>query len=96
MTILSKFNRLVSVETNPASWHSVSPATALVNRCCISNYYFSNLSPTGHDYFNVTSFSARPEQKVRRVIAALDNQHRKFMRYMHNDGLGKTALYKKP
>src|SRR5262249_21627210 len=34
-TIVSKANRLVVMETNKASWHSVSPVAAVAPRCCI-------------------------------------------------------------
>ena len=72
VTIPSLFNRLVIMETNRNSWHSVSPVVVDKPRCCVSNYYFSPLSPDGSDYFHITSFSARPEQKVRRVVAQVD------------------------
>jgi Rps23 Pro-64 3,4-dihydroxylase Tpa1-like proline 4-hydroxylase len=58
VTIHSKFNRLVLMETTPSSWHSVSKVKSEQARYCVSNYYFSPQSPTGKDYFNVTSFSA--------------------------------------
>ena len=37
----SFFNRLVLMETNDRSWHSVNPVKGSERRCCISNYYFS-------------------------------------------------------
>lgn len=93
VTIVSKFNRLVIMETNPGSWHSVSPVKTTRLRCCLSNYYFSPVSPTGRDYFNVTSFSARPEQKCRRVIASIDNRVRQAVRVLVPAGLGKKDIY---
>lgn len=63
------FNRLVVMETNQTSWHGVSPVTIKAPRCCIFNYLFSDLAPSGKDYFHKTSFSARPEQKIRRTLA---------------------------
>ncbi|HKQ30782.1 MAG TPA: 2OG-Fe(II) oxygenase, partial [Burkholderiales bacterium] len=74
VTIVSQYNRLVLMETNPWSWHSVSPVRVEGERCCVSNYYFSPMSPIGYGYFNVTSFSARPEQKLRRAAAWVDNR----------------------
>lgn len=92
-TIASNFNRLVVMETTPISWHSVSEVRVDKVRKCVSNYYFSPLSPTGHDYFNVTSFSARPEQPLRRVIANIDNRLRQAVRKVAPDGLGKNDVY---
>lgn len=80
VTILSAFNRLVLMETNKGSWHSVSPVETDEPRCCLSNYYFSESSPTGEDYYHVTSFTGRPGQRVRRTLGRLDNFARKFAR----------------
>jgi Rps23 Pro-64 3,4-dihydroxylase Tpa1-like proline 4-hydroxylase len=92
-TITSKFNRLVIMETTPASWHSVSRVMADRLRCCVSNYYFSPDSPTGVGYRNVTSFSARPEQKMRRAIAWMDNRIREIVRLVAPAGVGRKDLY---
>ena len=75
-TIVSRFNRLAIMETNPWSWHSVSEVKVDRLRCCVSNYYFSPRSPTGQDYFNITAFSARPEQRLRRALAFRDTKLR--------------------
>jgi len=88
------FNRLVVMETNPRSWHSVGPVVTSAQRCCVSNYYFSPESPIGKPYFHVTSFSARPEQKVRRVISWLDNRVRNGIRLLVPHGLGGADIYK--
>lgn len=93
VAIVSQCNRLVIMETNPWSWHSVSPVTVDGLRCCLSNYYFSPLSPTGTDYFNVTSFSARPEQKARRALAWVDNRLRQLLRLMAPHGFGRRDVY---
>lgn len=92
-TIVSQFNRLVIMETNPWSWHSVSKVKVDNLRCCVSNYYFSPRSPTGQDYFNVTSFSARPEQKLLRAMAWSDNKLRQAVRFVFPQGLGKKDVY---
>lgn len=93
ITIPSNFNRLVIMETNRSSWHSVSPVKHDGKRCCVSNYYFSDISPEGIEYFNVTSFSARPEQKFRRVRACVDNYLRNAIRYIKKGGFGKKDIY---
>lgn len=94
--IVSKFNRLAIMETTPFSWHSVSEVRVNNVRKCVSNYYFSSQSPTEQEYFNVTSFSARPEQPFRRVWAYLDNQIRQAIRKIAPDGLGKKDVYQGP
>ncbi|MCW7462948.1 2OG-Fe(II) oxygenase [Leptospira limi] len=93
ITIESSFNRLVLMETNPKSWHSVSPVTVDEIRICVSNYYFSKTSPIGKEYFNVTSFSARPNQKFVRLFSSIDNKLRSFIRHIKKDGFGKKDLY---
>lgn len=93
VTIVSKYNRLVIMETNPWSWHSVSPVRVHECRCCVSNYYFSPRSPTGRDYFNVTSFSARPEQRIRRAVAWADNLARQGLRRLIPGGVGRRDIY---
>jgi len=84
------------METNPWSWHSVNTVRTDRLRCCVSNYYFSPISPTGRDYFNVTSFSARPEQKVLRAFTWVDNKLRQFVRNFAPRGLGKKDVYEGP
>ncbi|MDC1525559.1 2OG-Fe(II) oxygenase [Gammaproteobacteria bacterium] len=76
VTIIAKQNRLVVMETNKTSWHSVSPVTSDRPRCCVSNYYFSPRSPDGSEYFHVTSFQGRPDQILRRAIGYFDNMAR--------------------
>lgn len=86
VTIDSRFNRLVLMETNKTSWHSVSPVVAAGPRCCVSNYYFSDLSPSGESYYHVTSFTGRPGQTVRRLAGTIDNLARNFARSKLNMG----------
>lgn len=94
--IESRFNRLAIMETNPWSWHSVSEVRADGARCCVSNYYFSPVSPIGRDYFNITAFSARPEQRMRRALAWTDRQLRSAVRRVVPRGLGRKDIYEGP
>jgi Rps23 Pro-64 3,4-dihydroxylase Tpa1-like proline 4-hydroxylase len=94
--IVSSFNRLAIMETTPTSWHSVSPVIADGTRCCVSNYFFSPQSPTGVEYFNVTSFSARPEQPFNRLLARIDNSLRQTIRKFVPHGVGKKDVYEGP
>lgn len=96
VSVLSRFNRLVIMETNPWSWHSVDTVRTDRLRCCVSNYYFSPTSPTGSEYFNVTSFSARPEQKALRAFTWVDNQLRQTVRRFAPNGLGRKDYYGGP
>lgn len=72
-TIVSGFNRLVVMETNRRSWHSVSKVLASRPRLCASNYYFSRTSPDGGEYFHVTSFTGRPGEIMKRLVGPIDN-----------------------
>jgi len=67
------FNRLVVMETNALSWHSVDPICHNGYRTCISNYYFTKQSPEDRDYYHVTSFLGRPNQHLQRGICRIDN-----------------------
>lgn len=93
-TIISHQNRLVVMETNKTSWHSVSRVNAERPRCCVSNYYFSEVSPDGDEYFHVTSFLGRPEQPFRRYFGVLDNGLRTFVSRTLKIGRGKNLINK--
>lgn len=91
--IPSLFNRLVIMETNLRSWHSVNAVRENATRCCVSNYYFTTESPEDHDYFHVTSFMARPEQPLARLWTGTDNLVRNCLRRVVRKGLSKQDLY---
>jgi hypothetical protein len=93
-TIVSGFNKLVVMETNKTSWHSVSPVVAEGPRCCISNYYFSEVSPDGSEYFHVTSFDGRPEERMKKALAPLDNAARNTVSRVLKVGRGKSEVNK--
>lgn len=95
-TIHSKFNRLVIMETTPNSWHSVSRVRVDLIRKCVSNYYFSRQSPTGTDYFNVTTFSAPPDRPFLRILCKLDACVRQFVRMLRPKGVGQVDVYTGP
>lgn len=79
VTLTSLANRLVVMETNKYSWHSVSQVQTDRPRCCVSNYYFSRISPDSSDYFHVTSFTGRPEERLKRFVGIADNALRNFV-----------------
>lgn len=93
--IESLFNRLVIMETNPWSWHSVNKVkNTNENRCCVSNYYFSEESPTGDEYYHVTSFAGRPEEPLKRLMSKADNVLRSSVRLLIKGGVGKKDQFK--
>lgn len=91
-TVVSKFNRLVVMETNKLSWHSVSKVVAEGPRCCVSNYYFSKISPDETDYFHVTSFDGRPDETLKRVVGKVDNALRNTVSKVLKIGRGKKQM----
>jgi Rps23 Pro-64 3,4-dihydroxylase Tpa1-like proline 4-hydroxylase len=93
-TIISATNRLVVMETNKTSWHSVSPVKSDAPRCCVSNYYFSKTSPDGSEYFHVTSFTGRPEESAKRAVGAIDNAMRNAVAKVLKVGRGKDRVNK--
>ena len=93
-TLISLANRLVVMETNKSSWHSVSPVKVDRPRCCVSNYYFSEISPDSTDYFHVTSFSGRPGEAMKSVVGVLDNAVRNLVSKTLKTGRGKAQINK--
>jgi Rps23 Pro-64 3,4-dihydroxylase Tpa1-like proline 4-hydroxylase len=93
--IPSLFNRLVLMSTNDKSWHSVNEVKADGARCCISNYYFSPVSPNGYETTHVTYFQARPEQTFKRLITKADSDLRSLLRKVKKTGFSKKDLYDK-
>jgi Rps23 Pro-64 3,4-dihydroxylase Tpa1-like proline 4-hydroxylase len=91
--IPSLFNRLVIMETNRLSWHSVNTVRQAGTRCCVSNYYFTKASPEPHDYFHVTTFSGRPGQPFARAWSTVDNWLRSALRLVKRDGLARKDVY---
>jgi len=94
-TIVSKQNRLVVMETNKISLHSVSKVNVDNPRCCVSIYYFSKISPDGKSYFHVTSFTGRPSQYFLSGIAFLDNLSRNIVSKVFKTGRGREFVNKK-
>lgn len=72
-TIATRFNSLVIMLTNKGSWHSVNEVRHDGRRCCVSNYYFSRLSPDEADYFHATSFRGEPGQVSADLVMRADN-----------------------
>lgn len=92
----SKFNRLVVMATHDRSWHSVNQVTKDGNRCCISNYYFSDVPLKNTDKFHVTKFRGRPEDTFTNLVLDFDASLRMFIRKFFKKGIRKNPhVYKK-
>jgi hypothetical protein len=90
--IHSKYNRLVVMETNRFSWHSVNPVLTDKARCCVSNYYFTKNSPELRDYYHVTSFLGRPDQTAIRIWGRADNLARQCVSVLTGTSRGKSLV----
>lgn len=89
--IVSRFNRLVIMETNRSSVHSVNEVRSNRPRCCVSNYFFSKESPTGKEYYHVTAFKGRPGPK--RVAFLIDAMLRNVAAKTFGLGRGRKQVY---
>jgi Rps23 Pro-64 3,4-dihydroxylase Tpa1-like proline 4-hydroxylase len=94
VTLPSAFNTLVLMETNRRSWHSVDTVVDAGPRNCVSNYYFSEQSPEGHEYFHVTDFSAPPEKPLQRLLARADGRLRTAIRFVKHSGLSRRDYFR--
>jgi hypothetical protein len=93
VTIVSRFNRLAVMVTHDHSWHSVSPNVSSVNRCCVSNYYFSEFPAADHQ--QVTTFTGRLGQPVRSAILAADGLIRRAVRMVFPSGVKESKHFYK-
>jgi len=73
VTIVSAFNRLVIMATDDQSWHSVCKVRVDEVRYCLSNYFFCESSPTGKPFRQVTTFTGRPEEPVKRAYLKISD-----------------------
>jgi len=96
ITIENKFNRLVVMTTHQKSWHSVSKVLTNKVRCCVSNYYFSEVPLSISDRFHITTFRGRPQEKIKDVFLQLDNKFRASIRKLFKKGIRENPhQYKK-
>lgn len=90
-TICSRFNRLVLMATDRHSWHSVNEVVGGGARQCVSNYYFSKISPEAQPYFHATSFRAEHGKGVSDWVMRVDNGLRTTVLKLTGD-----KLYRNP
>lgn len=88
--IESKFNRLAVMATHDKSWHSVNKVLVNKSRCCISNYYFSNIPLNKTDKFHVTKYRGRPNDTLINFVLDLDGNLRMFLRKFFKKGVLKN------
>lgn len=95
-TIVSKFNRLAVMVTHQKSWHSVNKVVKDNVRCCVSNYYFSDVPILATDEFHITTFRGRPEEKRKDLVLRMDNFIRSTVRKLFKKGVRENPhQYKK-
>jgi Rps23 Pro-64 3,4-dihydroxylase Tpa1-like proline 4-hydroxylase len=91
--ISSVFNRLIVMQTDETSWHSVSEVkTTKKVRKCISNYYFSDIKPEKSNNFHITTFR-NPKNKYSDLILKLDNVFRSSLRKVFKKGIVQTKHF---
>ena len=94
--IESKFNRLVVMATHQTSWHSVNKVEVDADRCCISNYYFSDNPLKESDKFHVTKYRGRPNQTFTNLVLDIDANIRMLVRKIFKKGVRKNPhIYNK-
>jgi Rps23 Pro-64 3,4-dihydroxylase Tpa1-like proline 4-hydroxylase len=95
-TMHSRFNRLVVMQTDHRSWHSVSKVRHAGRRCCVSNYYFSPQPAAEDGSYHVTSFRGWPQQKAADLLMRADSALRLAVRKVGGSWLFKNPhVYKK-
>lgn len=83
-----QFNRLVVMATHQRSWHSVRKVGATpIQRCCVSNYYFSDSPIISGDQFHITSFRGRPTERAKDVLLRIDTRLRSIVRKIFRNGI---------
>jgi Rps23 Pro-64 3,4-dihydroxylase Tpa1-like proline 4-hydroxylase len=94
--IESSFNRLVVMTTHKKSWHSVNKVEKDAVRCCVSNYYFSKSPLLQNENFHITTFRARPSEKIKDILLQFDNGLRNTVRKLFKKGIRENPhKYKK-
>ena len=93
--ILPVFNRAVLFTVSPQSWHGYRKVVTPDGdtRKSINLYYFTKESPTGEDYYNVTSFRARPGETFNRLIYPIDNKLRALYRALRPNKDAHAVLF---
>lgn len=97
MAILPIFNRMVIFATDKQSWHGHRRVNTPDGdtRKSINIYYFTVESPDGSDYYHITSFQARKNEVLNKLIYPVDNFVRTIARKMRARQDAHAVLYEK-
>jgi Rps23 Pro-64 3,4-dihydroxylase Tpa1-like proline 4-hydroxylase len=84
VSILPIFNRMVIFATDKQSWHGYRQVCTPEGdtRKSINIYYFTERSPDSTDYYHITSFRARKNEFLHKVLYPADNLVRNVVRYL--------------
>ena len=95
VAILPTFNRLVLFATDKQSWHSYRQVNTPDGdtRKSINIYYFTEQSPDGRDYYHITSFRARNNEILNKVLYPADNMIRTVARSLRPNKDGHAVLF---
>ena len=95
VAILPVFNRMLIFATDKQSWHGHRRIDTPDGdtRKSINLYYFTESSPDGTDYYHVTSFKARKNEVLNKVIYSVDNVVRTVARKLRPKKDEHAVLY---
>jgi Rps23 Pro-64 3,4-dihydroxylase Tpa1-like proline 4-hydroxylase len=84
ISILPIFNRMVIFATDKQSWHGYRKVHTPRGdtRKSINIYYFTEQSPDSTNYYHITSFRARRNEMLHKVLYPADNLVRRVVRYL--------------
>jgi Rps23 Pro-64 3,4-dihydroxylase Tpa1-like proline 4-hydroxylase len=86
----ARFNRLIMMETNTGSVHSVNKVLHDGVRACVSNYYFAAKPVSERGYVHKTTFFARPEDDIiKKVRLTVEGKTKNFLsKFLNNKTVG--------
>ncbi|MBP0017643.1 MAG: 2OG-Fe(II) oxygenase [Cyanobacteria bacterium SBLK] len=95
VAILPAFNRAVFFATDKYSWHGYRQVNASDGdtRKSINLYYFTEQSPDRSQYYHITSFRARPEEQMNKLLYPVDNMLRSLVRKLRPNKDGHAILF---
>ncbi|MCL1468528.1 2OG-Fe(II) oxygenase [Argonema galeatum] len=95
VAILPIFNRMVIFATDKQSWHSYRRVNTLDGdtRKSINLYFFTEESADGTHYYHVTSFKARKNEILNKIVYPVDNLVRTVARALRPNKDAHAVLY---
>ncbi|WP_017712258.1 2OG-Fe(II) oxygenase [Prochlorothrix hollandica] len=97
VAILPVFNRAVIFATDSKSLHGHRTVNTIDGdtRKSINIYYFTQQSPTGQEYYHVTSFRARNKEILNKLVYPMDNFLRSTLRKLRPQKDSHAVLFDK-